>query len=54
VVAAEVRYQLSGSKRAKPKFCIKSIDLKTLNNVELKELIQVKISHTSPDLERFG
>jgi hypothetical protein len=44
-VAAKVRQRLSVSKRAAQNFDMERLNLKELNNVEVKEQYQVKIAN---------
>jgi hypothetical protein len=52
-VVAKVRQRLSVSKRAAQKFDIERFNLKKLNDVEVKEQYQVRISNRSAALENL-
>jgi hypothetical protein len=51
MVLAKIR--LSVSKRAVQKFDVERFNLKTLNDVELKEQYEIKISNRFPALEKL-
>jgi hypothetical protein len=52
-VAAKLRERLSVSKRVAQKFNMKRFDLKKLNDAEVKEQYQVKITNRFAALENF-
>jgi translation initiation factor IF-2 len=51
LVVAQLRDRISVSKRARQNFDLERFDLKTLNDVELKEKYQVEISNRFAALE---
>jgi hypothetical protein len=53
VLKLKVKDGLSVSKRAAHKFDVKRLDLKNLNNVEVKEQNRVKISNRFAPLENL-
>jgi hypothetical protein len=52
-VAAKLRERLSVSKRVEEKLEMQRVDLRELNDVEVKEQYQVKITNRFPALENF-